>query len=185
MLAVMLLASCATRVRYEYFEPSGMGVTIRSPSEAPPNVAFRKVGASGLSVWARVVESGRIEVSIRAEVSFGHSLAFSGSTAKLMVSGTEQPIPLHWTQLRVIDGRGAFGTLEFDAYLVGPTFTGRPPRKGVHTTGHYDCMIVLPDNFSNVDSFTLVLPPPLRENEPLKLVFERKVADYRIGYQLQ
>lgn len=185
LVVAILLTSCTTRVRYEYFEPQGMGVTIRSPREAPPNVAQRRIGAAELSVWATVATTGRIEVSLRAEVSGGESLSFRGRTATVGIGDIEQPIPLYWTQRRIVDGRGASETLAFDAPLRGATFIGRPPQGGIQLLGRYECVITLPERFSRIDAFTLLLPAPEREDAPLRLAFTRKTADYRTVYQLQ
>ncbi|MDQ8205782.1 hypothetical protein [Pelagicoccus sp. SDUM812003] len=185
-VGAILIAGCTTPVRYEYFEPSGMGATISSPEEAPKNVAQKRFASGELSVWSNVTEHGTIEVLLRAEVAAGHTLSFRNEEA-VIISGDKKAVvgPLVWSQWRIVDGRGEFADVPFEAPLTSRTVDGSPPRTGTQILGRYDCTVKLPEQFSSVQDFSVELPAPSGEESPLHLTFIRKVADYRMHVQLQ
>jgi hypothetical protein len=184
-ISLVVGVGCTTRVRYEYFEPSGLGVTESSPPEAPKNVATVEIQGSSLSIWSHVTAAGEVEVGIRVEVPSEKSLRFRGKSAVVMVDNAQEEIPLGWIQWRGMDGIGEEKDLPFDSLLQGRTFRTRPPKTGSWLLGRYDCTFHLPARYADTREFSVLLPVPEGTVRPLAVRFVRKAADFRTHVQLQ
>jgi hypothetical protein len=185
LISLVLCVGCTTRVQHDYFEPSGLGVTISSPPEAPKNTATLQIQGSAFSIGSHVTDAGEIEISMRVEVPSGKTLRFQGLAAEVTIGNAQEKIPLNWIQWKVVDGIGGTAEFLFDAPLPGQTFHGRPPKSGLQLLGRYDCKFHLPASYADARQFSVILPAPEGTDQPLAVRFVRKAAEYRMYVQLQ
>lgn len=183
-IALLVLCGCSTRLRYDYFEPTGLDSTISMPPQAPKNVAVLSWQGCELQVWAQVSEQERVVVTLRAFLPPRTTMAFSGNRAKLVIGRTEEELNLSWQEWTLSDGIGARREIPFDAALRPQSFAKMPSRKGIEDMGRYETSVTLPAAYSSAREFVLVLPAPVGRS-PLTLTFVRKKADYRVFVPLQ
>lgn len=181
---VLLGGGCTTRLHYDYFEPSGLDSVISMPPEAPKNVATLTWDRCELQVGAVVSDKNLIFVALRAFLPPGAHAAFSGNHARLRVAGAEEEMKLSWQEWTLSDGVGARHDVAFDAPLKPQSFARVPTRKGIEDMGRYETTLTLPERYSSIREFSLTLPAP-GAHPPLRLMFVRKTADYRVFVQLQ
>ncbi len=183
VVCIFLSAGCAHRLQYDYFEPSGLDTVVSMPPQAPKNVAKRAWSGSELEVRSEVIKD-RIQISLRLFIPPGAGISFSGDRAKVAIAGAEEEIKIAWSEWTLKDGVGAKKEVPFDVSLKPQSFRDRPLRTGIEDMGRYETTFYLPDRYSSVREFSLVLPSPKGSPEPLRISFVRKTADYRVFVEL-
>jgi hypothetical protein len=178
VLAILatLCAGCLVRHHYEYFEPSGFGTVISRPARAPRNAAIKKLGAADLTVRSRVNEAGRVQLFLYLDLPPGSRVRFTSDRVRIL-NGFEDEIRVSWMEWTLLDGVGSKKSVPFDAPLKPQSFPGKPVLVGVEDMGQYESTFELPERYSGVRQFTMILPAPVG-GSPLRVSFARKTADF-------
>ena len=179
---VIVLGLCATTpactilVKREYFQPSGLD-TVKDWN-GPKSVAVGTIDAAEITVQTYVEKSRQVEIFLRCELPLGCPLMFSSDQGRFVSDGLSEPVTLSWLEWTVKDGVGSRAEVPFSAKLKSQSYIGnRTPRTGIVDMGRYEITLTLPDRFSEVSHFTLILPAPVGHPE-IRLEFSRTTAKY-------
>jgi hypothetical protein len=168
--------ACTILVKREYFQPSGLD-TVKD-WDGPKSVAIGTIDEAEITVQAFVTKSRQVEIFLMCELPPGSPLAFSSDQGRFESDSLSETVRLSWLEWTVKDGVGSRIEIPFSAKLKPRSYVhDRMPRTGIVDMGSYETTITLPDRFSEVSHFVLILPAPVGHPE-IRMEFRRTTAKY-------